>query len=323
VSEVFRPPGWSAGGNRQTLYGYWRRYGLRWPYPAEPLVVEAEPGVRLLVKATWQPDRERHPTLVVVHGLGGSSEGSYGLSLGRIASDAGWNVARMNLRGAGDGAALCPLLYNAGLDGDLVAVLQAIARLTPRLALAGFSLGGNLAVLALGRRATQLPEGLFGAAVVSTPLDLSACADALDSPRNRHYCWNYMVVLRRGYRERQRARPDLFEAGRERGLRTIRGYDDRITAFYGGYTGAADYYARSSSGPHLVAVERPLLLLAAQDDPMIPIQSSTRYAVPARGNVVWDVQPTGGHVGFVGCSSAPGGFWAAERVMRFLVPLAG
>ena len=45
----------------------------------------------------------------------------------------GWNVARMNLRGAGSGAALCALPYNAGLDSDVIAVLQAVARLTPRL----------------------------------------------------------------------------------------------------------------------------------------------------------------------------------------------
>jgi len=284
----------------------------------EELIVDAESDVRLLVRASWQDARERHPTLLIVHGLGGSSEGTQGLSLGALAFAGGWNVARMNMRGAGAGEALSGRTYNAGLDGDLVAVLDALARLTPRLAVAGFSLGGNVTALALGRCAARLPPGLFGAAVVSPPLDLSECADALDAPRNRLYCGNYLSELRGGYRRRQRDWPQLYEAGRERGTRTIRGYDDRITAFYGGYQGAADYYARSSAGPWLTSVERPLLVLAACDDPMIPESSVSRWPLPARGHVVRELHRTGGHVGFFAPSRAPGRFWAADRVLAFL-----
>jgi predicted alpha/beta-fold hydrolase len=323
VSETpFRPPYWSRGGHRQTLLGYWSRRGLGWPHPTEELIVDAEPDVRLLVRASWQEPRERHPTLVIVHGLGGSSEGKHGLSLGASAFAGGWNVARMNMRGAGAGEALGGHTYNAGLDGDLVAVLLALARRTPRLAVAGFSLGANVTALALGRSTARLPAGLFAAAAVSPPLDLSACADALDAPRNRLYCGNYLRELREGYRRRQRVWPQMYEAGRERGVRTIRGYDDRITAYYGGYQGAADYYARSSAGPWLEKVERPLLLLAAADDPMIPAESVMRFPLPARGNVVRELLPTGGHVGFFAASRAPGRFWAADRVLAFLDALA-
>ena len=181
-------------------------------------------------------------------------------SIGSLALGAAVSRAPEHAR-AGGGGALCAA-PTTGPDGDLVAVLRALAEITPRLALAGFSLGANVGALAMGRSAARLPPGLFGAAAVSPPLDLSACADALDSPRNRLYCGNYLVQLREDYRRRQRARPDLYEAGRERGTRTIREYDDRITAYYGGYQGAADYYARSSAG-QLVSVERPLLILAA------------------------------------------------------------
>lgn len=316
--DDFRPAGWTVGPHRQTVLGYWRRLSLAWRLPVEALVVDADEDVRLLVRATWQPDRERRPTLVIVHGLGGSSEGSYALSLGRLAFGHGWNVARMNMRGAGDGEALCARLYNAGLDSDLIAVLVALARLTPRLCVAGFSLGANLTALALGRGAARLPAGVLGAAAVSPPLLLSACADALDSPRNRFYREHYLRQLRAGYRRRQRARPDLYEPGRERGARSIREFDDRVTAFYGGYAGVADYYARSSAGPQLERVERPLLLLAAADDPMIPLDSVTRWALPAHGRVVREITATGGHVGFLAPAQAPGHFWAADRVLAFL-----
>ena len=108
----------------------------------------------------------------------------------------------------------------------------------------------------LGRRRERLPAALAGVAAVSPPLDLSACADALEAPGNGLYQHYFMQMLAEGYRRRHRARPDLFAAGRERGLRTVREYDDRITAPFGGYESAAQYYERSSAGPWL-AVDRP------------------------------------------------------------------
>lgn len=319
ASGFLPPHPWLAGGHRQTLLGYWSRRRLRWTLPAEDLVVEADEDVRLLARATWQDGpRAERPALVIVHGLGGSDASAYVVSTGRHAFARGWHVVRMNMRGAGDGEALCPRLYNAGLDTDLLVVVAAVARITPRVAVAGFSLGASQALLALGRRRQQLPPALLGVAAVSPPLDLSACADALARPDNRLYQHYFMTMLREAYRRRARTWPDLFEAGRERATRTVREYDEAITAHYGGYTGATDYYAQASAGPWLASVERPALLLAAADDPMIPEASVVRWPLPASGLVRREIAPTGGHVGFVGRSAAPGFFWAAPRVLDFL-----
>ncbi|HEX9190261.1 MAG TPA: alpha/beta fold hydrolase, partial [Vicinamibacteria bacterium] len=180
ATDGFHPHPWLRGGHRQTALGYWLRRLLRWKLPAEDVVVEAGAGVRLLLRATWQPGpREDRPALLVVHGLGGSDASAYVVSAGRHAHARGWHVVRMNMRGSGDGLALCPLLYNAGLDTDLTAALAALSAVVPRVAVLGFSLGANLALLALGRRRAELPPGLVGLAAVSPPLDLSACADAL------------------------------------------------------------------------------------------------------------------------------------------------
>jgi predicted alpha/beta-fold hydrolase len=313
----FRPHPWLAGGHRQTVLGYWVRRHLRWPGPAEDLVVDTEDGARLLLRASWQPGpREDRPALVIVHGLGGSDASAYVVSASLLAFARGWHVVRMNMRGSGDGEALCPLLYNAGLDTDLLAALGAVSAIAPREAVLGFSLGANLTLLALGRRRERLPAALSGAVAVCPPVDLSGCADALERADNRLYQAYFMRMLADGYRRRQERRPDLFERGRERGARTVREYDDRITAPYGGYGRASEYYSRSSSGPHLASIDRPTLLLAAEDDPMIPVDSVTRW--PLSPAVVREVEPTGGHVGFVGRSSAPGFFWAPERALRFL-----
>ena len=95
----------------------------------------------------------------------------------------------------------------------------------------------------------------------------------------------------------------------------MREYDDVITAPFGGYAGAVDYYTRSSAGPWLESVKLPTLVLAARDDPMIPAATVEKW--PA-GRVVREMTPTGGHVGFVAPSPAPGHFWAAARALDFL-----
>lgn len=315
----FRPRPLTSGGHRQTLLGYLVRRRLAWPHASDDLVVDAGDGVRLLLRASWQPGpRRERPALVIVHGLGGWDGAKYGFAIGRLAFERGWHVARMNLRGAGDGMGLSPVLYNAGLDSDLVRVVAALAERTPRVAVVGFSLGANLALLAAGRSAGQLSEALVGVVGVSPPLDLDACASALDAPLNLLYRLYFMGNLRRAYRERQAAQPGVYERGRERGLRTIRSYDDRITAHYGGYRDAAEYYARASAGPWLAKVVKPSLVLAAADDPMIPHASVERWTLPPNGLVTREILPTGGHVGFVAPSAAPGSFWAAERALEFL-----
>ena len=112
-------------------------------------------------------------------------------------------------------------------------------------------------------------------------------------------------------------RPDLFDAGRERGLRTVREYDEAITAPHGGYASADEYYARSSAGPWLAAIDRPALVLSAVDDPMIPRESVMRWELAASASER-EIVPSGGHVGFVAPTHAAGRFWAAGRVLDFL-----
>jgi predicted alpha/beta-fold hydrolase len=303
------------GGHLHTLLGYWVRRGLSWTAPEEDWIVEVEPDVRLLLRASWH-DGEARPALVIVHGLQGSDRSGYALATGLHAWSRGWHVVRMNLRGSGDSEQLCPRLYNAGLDGDLLGVLRKVAERAPRLAVIGFSLGGNLTLLCLSRRVEALPAGLIGGVAVSPPLDLAACADALARPGNWLYARHFMVELRESYRRRQRLRPDLYEAGREVGPRTIREYDHAITAPYGGYAGADDYYARSSSGPLLRELTRPALILAAADDPMIPRETVERW--PLSPTARRELLETGGHVGFVADTRAPGSLWAAERALDYL-----
>jgi predicted alpha/beta-fold hydrolase len=318
-SRAFAPAWWTRGGHRQTVLGFWYRRNLRWTLPTEDLIADVGDGVKLLLRASWQPgDRAAAPAVVLVHGLGGWDLATYGLATGAHAYAMGWHVVRMNMRGAGDSARVYAGLYNAGLDLDLIAALGAVAAHTPRVAVIGFSLGANLALLAAGRSRALLPPAVERVVAVSPPLDLAACVVRLDAPTNRPYQSYFMRNLREAYRYRQQLRPDLYEPGHERRPRTLREWDEMITAPHGGYASGAEYYERSSSGPHVAAIRHPTLIVAALDDPLIPGESVSRWPLPASGVVVREMLPTGGHVGFVAPTSAPGRFWAAERAMAFL-----
>ncbi len=319
LTRGFEPGLGTSGGHVQTLLGELLRWRLAWSLPTEDLFCAAEPDGELLIRASWQDGpRSERPLLLVVHGLGGSDASAYGLATGQLAFARGWHVARMNMRASGDGLGLCPRLYNAGLDADLLAIVRRVAEEARCVAMVGFSLGANLTLLTLARRRSELPKALVGAVAISAPLDLAECVTALERAENRLYQLHYVRKLKRAYRRCQRLRPDLYEAGREQPARTLRAFDAQITAPYGGYRDVDDYYGSSSAGPLLREIALPSLILSGGDDPMIPRDSVERWTLPSSGPVRREIVPTGGHVGFVAPSDAPGRFWAAERALGFL-----
>ena len=130
---------------------FWpRRYrGLN---QAEDRLFEVEPGSRILARCHWQAEPQQHPTLVVVHGLEGSSESGYMLGTAQRAFRRGFNVVRMNQRNCGGTEKLAPTLYNSGLSGDVRAVATELIERDglPEVFAAGFSMGGNLVLKMAG-----------------------------------------------------------------------------------------------------------------------------------------------------------------------------
>ena len=315
-SLTFRPFRGLIGGHRQTLAGHLTRSRLTWSAPTEDAVVDAPDQVRILLRASWQSGaRREHPTLLLIHGLEGCDRSAYMLSTGEWAYRNGWHVVRMNMRGCGDALEICPRLYNAGATTDLLAVLEWLASEVNHISICGFSLGANLALLTSARHRESVPQSVRAIAAVCPPLDLSVAADALSHAHNRLYQLYFMNKLKSSYIRRQKLLRDVYAPDQAQGCRTVREYDDAVVAPYSGFENAEDYYRQSSSGPHLTSLERPTLILSSADDPMIPVQSVVRWAVPTCVNR--EITPTGGHVGFVGQTRAPGRFWAAEKVMHF------
>ena len=116
--------------------------------------------MRLLCHCHWQQDRASSITLIIVHGLEGSTDSQYVIGTGSKAWRAGMNVVRMNMRNCGGTENLGPSLYNSSMSHDVGAVVKSLIADDglESISLAGFSMGGNLVLKLLGELGKQVPR---------------------------------------------------------------------------------------------------------------------------------------------------------------------
>jgi uncharacterized protein len=317
--DTFIPRRWLRGGHRQTLAGALLPRPNLLPAP-ERRLFEVEPGVRLLTWCHWQEDRQGALTVVIIHGLEGSSESTYVVGTANKAWAAGMNVVRMNVRNCGGSEALSPTLYHSGLSQDVGMIIRELiaADRLPRIALAGFSMGGNMALKLAGEWGSSAPRELVAVAVVCPGIDLAATADAIHRWRNRIYEWNFLHSLKRSVRRKARLFPERYSLACLRGVRSLRQFDDAVTAPHWGFANAGDYYARASASPLLDRIVVPTLVIHAQDDPFVRITLSTRARLLANRNLRLLETQHGGHCGFLAKPNGYDGRWAERRIVEFL-----
>src|SRR5215217_9360039 len=186
---TYVPAGRFTGGHTMTLWTWARRRRFtRLPAP-EARLFETAPGVRVLAHCHWQADRRAHPALIALHGLEGSSEAHYILGITEKAFAAGFNVVRLNQRNCGGTEHLSNTLYHSGLTEDPVAVIHELIGSdgVDRLVVAGYSLGGNLALKLAGDFGDAAPSQLRAVCAVSPVLDLERSEEHTSELQSRQY----------------------------------------------------------------------------------------------------------------------------------------
>lgn len=311
----YRPGRWLRNGHANTVYSFLRPRFVRLP-PAQADWLPVAPGVELLLRSHWQPGPA--PALLLVHGLEGSSEAGYMLTAAAVALERGWHAIRMNVRGCGDSEPRCSTLYNSGLSGDVAAALRWLAALpcVNGVAMAGFSMGGNLVLKCAGELGAEFPE-LMAAAAVSPCLDLSACADALHRQVNYFYERRFLRGLEARLRRHAARFPGRYPLARLAGIGSVREFDDRFTAPFTGFHDAADYYARASAAVILSRIRVPTLVLHAEDDPFIVITPASRRALAANPAIRFAPSPHGGHCAFMARRRPGPVHWAESAAVDY------
>jgi len=288
----------------------------------EERLFEVEPGSKILGRCRWHTNRKAHPTLVMWHGIEGSSSAGYMLSTAAKAFRAGFNVVRMNVRNCGGTDHLTPSLYHAGLTDDARKVIDELINKDQmaRIIIAGFSLGGNQVLKLGGEYGDRAPAQLRGLIAISPSTDLHASSKRLTARRNWIYHQSFLSALKRRIKTKERLYPDLYQTKGLRQIRTIRSFDDRYIAPAFGFADAADYYTRASSLPRLKHIRIPTLIIHAQDDPFIPFEPLRDPAVSGNEQILLLAPERGGHMGFISDKQAAGDedrFWAESRLIDF------
>lgn len=284
------------------------------------------PGIQVRCWCYWQPNRGHAMTLIVVHGLEGSSESQYMIGVARYGLAAGMNVVLMNQRNCGGMDHCAPTLYNSSLSTDVAAVAKSVIENDgiSQFALIGFSMGGNLVLKCAGEWGSERPPQFKAVAAVSPAMDLAASADALHEPENRVYEWYFLLQLFRRMRIKAKYFPNDFDLKRLRGVTSLRLFDDRVTAPYCGFAGADDYYARAAASNVVDRIAVPGLIIHAANDPFIRVQPGTLRKIAANPNLNYIETADGGHCAFVGQPDGNGydGRWAEQQVVEFVQRVA-
>jgi len=268
----------------------------------------------------WQEGKRRElPVIVIVHGLEGSSDSNYARGIADKAHARGFHAVRMNQRNCGGTERLTPTLYNSGLSGDYRAVLMdLIGEGFQKVFFAGYSMGGNLVTKMAGELGESAPKELKGVAGVCPALDLSACADALEKGENYLYQRHFVRGLMERYRRKSELFPERYTRNGFGTIRTVREFDDAITAPHFGYKDAEEYYEAAGAKKVIGKVAVPTLLITAQDDPFVPYEAFLRARVAENPRVEFIAPEHGGHCGFISRWSGAERFWAEERILEFV-----
>jgi predicted alpha/beta-fold hydrolase len=301
---------------------FWlRRFDLP---AAEDRHFQVDVDSRLLGHCHWQPGKSKDAAVVVlVHGLEGSSNSNYMLGMAEKAWQRGFHVIRMNQRNCGGTERLTPTLYNSGMSADYRAIFDELSAGDgfSRIFFAGYSMGGNLVTKMAGELAGAFPKALRGVAAVCPSINLAACADELERRNNYFYRRHFVAGLLSRYARKvelfpQRYSPDGF--GR---IRTVRQFDDLITAPQFGYCDAQEYYEAAGAKCVIDKIRVPLLLITAQDDPFVPFEATRASGVEKNPAIQFVAPQHGGHCGFISKESGDGRFWAEQRVVEFFAAL--
>ncbi|WP_437187294.1 YheT family hydrolase [Planctomicrobium sp. SH668] len=264
----------------------------------------------------WQPGG---PVAVLLHGLGGSHSSPYMVRVASRLNKEKIRTIRLDWRGCGAGAGLARYPYHSGRSDDVASLLNELDRQMPGtpVTLIGFSLGGNVALKFLGEqhRDRKSLDMVQRAVAVCPPIDLHFSVVAMQRGLAKVYDQYFCRSCTRDIHERVKRRADTVvpDGWFAKPPRTLYEFDETFTAPVSGFASAADYYAKSNSQQYLEGISVPTLIIAAQDDPLIPIAQFQKAAYSSTCRVV--MPRHGGHLGFC---TLRGQHWLDDQITDWI-----
>jgi predicted alpha/beta-fold hydrolase len=313
ISSAYKAPLWIGGKHAQTIIPNLFRKVVPSPiYIRERILTEDHDFLDLDFSR-----RGQKKLVLLTHGIEGSSSSSYVLGMVNIFNAAGWDALAWNFRSCGGELNHSVRLYHAGSVDDLACVVDFARKHYQEIVLIGFSLGANIVLKYLGELGANAPQEITKAVAISAPCDLFACIQGLSSGLNRIYIKHFMVTLKAKMVKKAKKFPEIFSGVKISKINHITEFDRLITAPLCGFKDAFHYYSECSTKKNIPFIQRPTLILNAQNDPFLH-PSSFPYAECQKSRFVTLETPyDGGHLGFMK-DRLIGTYWMEERALEFI-----
>ncbi len=261
------------------------------------------------------------PTVLLLHGLEGSSQAKYILGMLRCVAQSQWRGVALNFRSCSGEINRQRRFYHSGETSDLDWVVDQLhgRYANAPLFVVGFSLGGNVLLKCLGEKGAKANDLLRAAVAISVPFDLGIAAHRIDSGFGKIYGRNFLPTLKQKLLEKEAAYPGLLDQGLVRRITSYIDFEDRLFAPIHHFSGAEDYWKSCSALYFIEGIRHPTLILHANDDPFLPGSELPMKQLRQSKFLDLELSAQGGHAGFVeGLVPWRANYWAECRTIRFL-----
>lgn len=236
--------------------------------------------------------------VLLLHGWEGSAQSSYiNHSAAELLSE-GFDVFALNFRDHGQTHNLNEGLFHSCRLQEVVDAVKNVVQIykPKRFFVAGFSLGGNFALrLALAAPTEDLPiDGVFS---ICPPVDPSAVMRKLETGPPLYH-WYFMKKWRGSLRRKRELFPHTHAFDDDILKRDMRGLTQWLVEKHTNWEHEEAYFSGYSvAGNHLCGLSIPVHILAAEDDPVIPIATLKSLQLPDVARL--EISEHGGHCGFI------------------------
>lgn len=308
--HTYSPPLFFSNGHIQTLFPPVFRKVVGIHYKRERIQTPDGDFIDL----DWSCHSGNH-LAIISHGLEGNTDRAYVKGMAKALNDNGWDVLAWNYRSCSGTPNRKLHSYHNGVTHDLETVVRHAAKKTgKKIALVGFSMGGNLSLLYLGRE--KVHPQVKKAIVFSVPCDLKSSAQTLATPLNTFYMKRFLIMLHQKIKEKKKIMPGRLDDRGYHKIKTFKQFDDRYTAPLNGFKNAEDYWRKCSSKPFIPKIIVPTLIINAQNDPFLPQGCFPVDEVRKNKNVHLMMPESGGHVGFIAFNK-DNLYWSEKQAVEF------
>lgn len=261
--------------------------------------------------------------VLALHGLEGSSNSTYIVSVLNYLNSQQLDAAAINFRGCSGEDNSKPYSYHSGKTDDVDLVINYLLSLNlyKNIFLLGYSMGGNIALKYFGTT-LHIPAQVKGGITISVPCDLEGSAHALSNFANRLYLNMFMKTLKdkalmklEKFPEARLDKEEIINA------KNFEDFDNAVTAPLFGFINAKDYWKQGSSKQFIKNVNKPVLVINAKDDSFLSKSCYPFKETENHNYVYFEAPDYGGHVGFNSTVLGKDLYWSEKRIVEFIQPL--